>query len=45
MVLLDTEGTGKSHTVAAITELYLGLLKKACPAAKAAFLKHGMIIP
>jgi len=45
MVLLGTAGTGKSYTVAAITQLYLGLLKKACPTAKSAFLIHGMIIP
>ncbi len=45
MVLLGTTGTGKSYTVAAITQLYLGLLKKACPTAKAAFLIHVMIIP
>lgn len=41
MILLGTAGTGKSFTVVAITQLYLGILKKACPTAKAAFLIHG----
>ena len=43
MILLGTAGTGKSYTVAAVTKLYLGLLKKACPTAKAAFLINGKL--
>ncbi len=41
MILLGTAGTGKSFTVAALTKLYLGILKRACPTAKAAFLIIG----
>jgi hypothetical protein len=41
MILLGTAGTGKSFTVAALTKLYLGILKRACPTAKAAFLIKG----
>jgi flagellar biosynthesis GTPase FlhF len=41
MILLGTAGTGKSFTVAAITKLYLGIIKRACPTAKAAFLIKG----
>ncbi len=41
MILLGTAGTGKSYTVAALTKLYLGILKRACPTAKAAFLISG----
>ncbi len=43
MILLGTAGTGKSFTVAAITKLYLGIIKRACPTAKAAFLIKGNI--
>ena len=42
MILLGTAGTGKSYTVAAITKLYIGILKRACPTAKAAFLINGL---
>ena len=41
MILLGTAGTGKSFTVAALTKLYNGILKRACPTAKAAFLIKG----
>ncbi len=41
LILLGTAGTGKSFTVAAITKLYNGILKRACPTAKAAFLIDG----
>jgi len=44
MVLIGTARTGKSYTVASITQLYLGLSKNASPTAKAAFLIHGIII-
>ena len=41
MILLGTADTGKLFTVAAITQLYLGIIKRACPIAKAAFLIKG----
>ena len=41
MIILGTAGKGKSFTVASLTKHYLGLLKRACPTAKAAFLKNG----
>ncbi len=44
MILLGTAGTGKSFTVAALTKLYLGILKRACPTAKAAFLIKGILL-
>ena len=44
MILFGTAGTGKSYTVAAITKLYLGILKRACPTAKAAFLINGFFL-
>ena len=43
MIFLGTAGTGKSFTVAAINKLYLGIIKRACPTAKAAFLITGKI--
>lgn len=41
MILLGTAGTGKSFTVAALSDLHFGTLKRACPTAKAAFLING----
>ncbi len=43
LILLGTAGTGKSFTVAAITKLYNGIIKRACPTAKAAFLIDGIL--
>lgn len=41
MILLGTAGTGKSFTVAALTKVYINLIKKASPTAKAAFIING----
>lgn len=41
LIAVGTADTGKSFTVAALTKLYIGLLKRACLTAKAAFLLKG----
>ena len=41
MIILGTAGTGRLLTVAAVANLHLDALKRACPTAKAVFLKQG----
>ena len=41
LIILGTAGTGRLLTVAAVANLHLDALKRACPKAKAVFLKQG----